>query len=91
MAIMRVGDSLRDRESEPGAAAVPAVLVFGLGRRTMYEAFENPVAHGGRYTGPLIFHVNLHELIRGTHAHVDGAFCRRMLERIVEQIQHETV
>ena len=57
----------------------------------MYEAFEETVAHRRRYAGPLVLHVDVHELIGGVHAHVHRAARGRMLERVVEQIQHQTV
>ena len=91
MPAVRMGDSLCDREAEPGTTTVTAGAVGWLGRRAVDETLEEPIAKCHRHARSLVLHIDLHALIGGLDAHVDRAARRRMLERIVEQIQHEAM
>ena len=86
-----MGDGLRDGETESGTAAVAAGAVIGLGRCAVYEALKKTVSQPGRYAGPLIVDIDLHELIGGVNAHVHRTTRRRVPERVVEQIDHQAV
>ena len=90
MPAVRMGDSLRDGKAESGTTAVSAAVV-GLRRRAMYEALEQAVTEFRRDAGPFVVHIDVHHLLGGVYPHVNGAGRRRMLQRVVEEVEHQTV
>ena len=82
--IVRGGDPLGDRESQPGPARSIASDAGQAGER-----LEDTIALGGRDPRPFIDHRELDSAVRSSDRHPDRRPRRRVVERVVDEDEDE--